>query len=140
MLSASKAELAAIGGIGPEIAGSVVEWAADPVNRDLVGRLISRGVFTRDEALHQFDLPQVLEGRTFVVTGTMEEFTRADAKAAITARGGKVTGSVSGRTDALIAGVNAGSKLAKAHSLGVRVLDEDAFVALLEQGLEDPGS
>jgi DNA ligase (NAD+) len=138
LLSASTDEIEEIGGVGPEIGGSVVEWAADPVNRDLVDRLIARGASTRDEAPDDSDLPQVLEGRTFVVTGTMEGFTRDDAKAAIVARGGKVTGSVSSRTDALIAGVKAGSKLAKADSLGVRVLDEDAFVALLEQGFEDP--
>jgi len=138
LLSASIDEIEEIGGVGPEIGGSVVEWAADPVNRDLVGRLIARGVSTRDETLDESDLPQVLEGRTFVVTGTMEGFTRDEVKAAITARGGKVTGSVSGRTDALIAGLKAGSKLVKAESLGVQILDEDAFVTMLEHGLEDP--
>lgn len=86
------------------------------------------------------ELPQVLEGRTFVVTGTMLGFTRDEAKAAITARGGKLTGSVSGRTDALVAGEKAGSKLAKAESLGVPVLDEAAFEVVLVQGLENAAS
>jgi DNA ligase (NAD+) len=138
LLDASVDEIAEIDGIGPEIAGSVVEWGADPVNRDLVERIAKSGVATRDETDRGPGLPQILEGRTFVVTGTMEGFTRDEAKAAITARGGKVTGSVSGRTDALVAGDKAGSKLAKAESLGVPVLDEAGFVALLEKGLDDP--
>jgi DNA ligase (NAD+) len=136
LLSASIEEIEEIDGIGPEIAGSVVEWGTDPDNRDLVERIAASGVSTRDEAGDEPEKPQLFEGLTFVVTGTMERFTRDDAKTAITARGGKVTGSVSGRTDALIAGAKAGSKLAKAESLGVSVLDEDAFEVALEQGLE----
>jgi DNA ligase (NAD+) len=139
LLSASVEEIEEIDGIGPEIAGSVVEWGSDPVNRDLVERIVQSGVSTQDESRGEPRLPQVLEGRTFVVTGTMEAFTRDEAKAAITARGGKVTGSVSGRTDALVAGARAGSKLAKAESLGVPVIDEAAFEVLLEQGLEVTG-
>ena len=139
LLSASIEEIEEIDGIGPEIAGSVVEWGTDPDNRDLVERIAANGVSTRDDAGDDPEIPQLFEGLTFVVTGTMERFTRDDAKTAITARGGKVTGSVSGRTDALIAGAKAGSKLAKAESLGVSVLDEDAFEVALEQGLEVSG-
>ena len=71
---------------------------------------------------------------TFVVTGTLEGFTRDEAKAAIEQRGGKATGSVSKKTTALVVGENAGSKLAKAEDLGVPVLDEAAFERLLETG------
>ena len=75
-----------------------------------------------------------LAGMTFVVTGTLERFTRDEAKAAIEQRGGKATGSVSTRTTALVVGENAGSKLARAEDLGVPVLDEAAFERLLETG------
>ena len=75
-----------------------------------------------------------LSGLTFVVTGTLDAFTRDEAKAAIESRGGRVTGSVSGKTSYLVAGGAAGSKLTKAESLGVPVLDEPAFVALLDDG------
>ena len=135
LLGASTEEIEEIDGIGPEIAGSVVEWGTDPDNRDLVERIIASGVLTQEETEPEPALPQVLAGQTFVVTGTMDGFTRDEAKAAITARGGKVTGSVSGRTDALIAGARAGSKLAKAESLGVTVLDEARFLEVLEKGL-----
>ena len=73
-----------------------------------------------------------LEGRTVAVTGTLEGYDRKSAQAAIRAAGGKPAGSVSRKTDYLLAGENAGSKLAKAQELGVEVLDEDAFRALLE--------
>jgi DNA ligase (NAD+) len=136
LFDASTHEIEEIDGIGPEIAGSVVEWGADPDNMDLVERIEVSGVSTRDKSGGEPELPQVLEGQVFVVTGTMEGFTRDEAIAAITARGGKVTGSVSGRTDALIAGAKAGSKLARAEVLGVSILDEAAFEAALERGLE----
>ena len=140
LLGATTDEIEEIDGVGPEIARSVVEWANDPVNKDLVERLQSAGVATTDEPRSEPGLPQVLDGKTFVVTGTMAGFTRDEAKAAIAERGGKVTGSVSGNTDALIAGDRAGSKLAKAESLGVPVLDEEAFRDVLEHGLGEPAS
>jgi DNA ligase (NAD+) len=135
LLDASIDEITDIDGIGPEIAGSVVDWGTDPDNADLVSRLIENGVSTEVEVVEGEKLPEVLAGLTVVVTGTMEGFTRDEAKAAIVARGGKVTGSVSGRTDALVAGERAGTKLARAESLGVPVLDEPAFVKFLETGL-----
>ena len=130
---ASVEDIAAIDGIGPEIAGSVHEWFAEVHNRDLIERLAAAGVSTADEDAGP-TLPQNLSGVTLVITGTLEGFTRDGARAAVVDRGGKVTGSVSSRTTALVAGANAGSKLAKAQDVGVPVLDEEAFVRLLEQG------
>ncbi len=133
LLAASSDEIEEIEGIGPEIAGSVVEWAADGDNRDLVGRLGEAGVSPVDEVA-AVQLPQTLEGVSLVITGSLEGFSRDSAKAAVLDRGGKATGSVSSRTAALIAGENAGSKLAKAESLGIPILDEEAFTRLLEEG------
>ena len=129
-------EIAEIDGIGPEIASSIHAWFADDTNRALVERLSDAGVTTQMAPSEGPELPQTLAGLTFVITGTLEGFTRDSAGAAVVDRGGKVTGSVSARTAALIAGEKAGSKLAKAESLGVPVLDEEAFVALLEEGPE----
>ena len=136
LMEASEDDIAEIEGIGPEIARSVVAWAQEPDNRDLVDRLGSAGVRLADPepaAPAAGSLP--LDGLSFVVTGTLDGFSRSEAKALIEERGGRVTGSVSGKTAALIAGASPGSKLAKAEALGIRVLDEEAFVALLENGL-----
>jgi DNA ligase (NAD+) len=132
--SATVEQLSEIGGIGPEIASSVHDWFADGDNQALIGRLADAGITLelpqRDDPM----LPQTLHGLTFVITGTLDGFSRDVAKAAIEDRGGKVTGSVSSKTTALVAGKSAGSKLAKAESAGVTVLDVDSFVTLLEQG------
>ena len=81
-------------------------------------------------------VPKVLEGLTIVVTGTLEDYSRDSAKEAILTRGGKASGSVSKKTDFLVAGASAGSKLEKAESLGVTVLDEADFTRLLAEGPE----
>jgi DNA ligase (NAD+) len=132
--AASSEEIEEIGGIGPEIAASVQAWFADDDNIEMIGRLGDAGVLLELPESEEPTLPQTLTGMTFVITGTLEDFSRDSAKAAVVDRGGKVTGSVSSKTDALIAGESAGSKLTKAESLGVRVLDEAAFRALLESG------
>ncbi|KAA3640737.1 MAG: NAD-dependent DNA ligase LigA [Armatimonadetes bacterium] len=127
-------EIAEIDGIGPEIASSVHSWFADKDNAALIDRLAAAGVTLALPEPAAPTLPQTLEGLTFVITGTLDGFTRDSAKSAVVERGGKVTGSVSARTSALIAGENAGSKLAKAESLGVTVLDAEAFERLLARG------
>jgi DNA ligase (NAD+) len=132
LAEASADDIAEIDGIGPEIARSVHSWFSDPDNIDLVRRLGAAGVSMEDEGGPQ--LPQTLEGVTVVITGTLEGYTRDGAKAAVVDRGGKVTGSVSSRTSALIAGANAGSKLTKAEELGLPVLDDAGFADLLERG------
>lgn len=132
LLAASVEEISDIDGIGPEIAGSVAAWAAEEDNRSLVSRLGAAGVAPGGAAGGE-DLSRTLEGVTVVITGTLEGFSRDSARAAVEDRGGRVTGSVSAKTTALIAGANAGSKLSKAETLGVRILNEAEFVALLDR-------
>lgn len=135
--AATPEELEAIDGIGPVIAEAVVSWFATPRNAELVSDLQSLGVDPRGDqpAAGAEDVdPALLEGWTVVVTGTLERWTRDDAKEALEARGAKVTGSVSGRTSLLVAGADPGSKLDKAQANDVPVADEPAFEHLLEHG------
>ena len=132
LAAATPEALEAVFGIGPETAQSVVEWFAHEDNRQTVADLAALGVNTTrlpEEAPAEGSA--LLDGRTFVITGTLPSMSRADAKARIVAAGGKVTGSVSKKTDFLLAGEAAGSKLDKAQELGVRVLDEPSLLALL---------
>ncbi len=134
--NATVEEMAAIDGIGPVIAETMASFFANPRNNDLVDKFVALRVNTmaEEEAVPEGVDPTALAGLTFVVTGTLEAFSRTDAKVALEARGAKVSGSVSSKTAALVAGEKAGSKLTKAESLGVTVLDEAAFVTLLETG------
>jgi DNA ligase (NAD+) len=133
IMSASTEELAAVEGIGPTIAASVCEFFANDRNRAVVEKLRAAGVnFQGPPAPEE---PQTLAGKSIVVTGTLEGFSRDAAEEAITRRGGKAPGSVSKKTTAVVAGESPGAaKLAKAEELGVPVLDEAAFVRLLETG------
>jgi DNA ligase (NAD+) len=133
--SASEDELVAVEGVGPVIAQSIAAWFTVPTNRALVEKLRAAGVNLEGPAAPEGPTEeQTLTGRTFVLTGGLEGFTRDEAAAAVAARGGKITGSVSKKTSFVIVGENPGSKLAKAEELGVTTLDEDAFVALLANG------
>jgi DNA ligase (NAD+) len=135
--SATEEELTAIDGIGPVIAQAVVQWFATPRNAELVDDLIALGVDPHGEPAGTADGgvdADLLDGWKVVVTGTLEGWTRDEAKDALEARGAKVTGSVSGRTSVVVAGADPGSKLAKAESLGVPVADEAAFARLLATG------
>jgi DNA ligase (NAD+) len=133
LMATSEEELASVEGIGPVIAASLARYFGEVGNRAMVERLRAGGVrFTSAEAPQ---LPQTLSGKTVVVTGTLSGFTREQAEAAITGRGGRSPGSVSAKTMAVVAGDSPGAaKLAKAEALGVPVLDEDGFVKLLESG------
>jgi len=133
LLAASEDELADLDGVGPEIARSVAEWGSQRANRGLVKKLSEAGVRLSDPKPEGVDAA-LLEGVTVVLTGTLDGLSRDQAQTAIEDRGGKVTGSVSGRTSALVAGSNPGSKLAEAERLGVPVLDESRLVELLEKG------
>ena len=137
LLAAGEGELAAIEGIGPTIVASVREWASDPENLALIDRLRAGGVQLADEQPSRGSL--LLEGLTVVITGTLSSLGREEAKAAVEDRGGRVTSSVSKKTSVVVAGVSAGSKLAKAEELGVPVLDETSFLRLLEQGPDAVG-
>ena len=137
LLDATERDLAAIEGIGPTIAASVGDWASDPDNRKLIDRFRAGGVQLADE--QAAGASSSLQGLAVVITGTLSSLGREEAKAAVEDRGGRVASSVSGRTTAVVAGESAGSKLAKARELGVPVIDETAFLRLLEEGPEAVG-
>jgi DNA ligase (NAD+) len=118
--------------IGPAVAESVHAWFRDPANRRLLERLEAAGLRLAEEA--EGPSSQALQGMQFVLTGTLDGMTRDEAKAAIEARGGRVTSSVSKKTSVVVAGRDAGSKLDKARELGVRTIDEAAFRELLAEG------
>ena len=126
-------KIAEIPGIGPKIAESVHEFFSIPENVAVVERLRQAGVMLEEEKPEN-ELPQTLAGLTFVLTGTLEHFTRDEAGAQLKAMGAKVSGSVSKKTSFVVAGEAAGSKLTKAESLGVPVLDETALQQILETG------
>jgi DNA ligase (NAD+) len=127
---ASAEELAAAEGVGPTIANAVVEWFAVDWHREIVDRWLAAGVRPSVPAQDE-SAPRPLAGLTMVITGTLEGFTRDGAKEAAQAAGAKVSGSVSKKTAYVVVGENPGSKADKAEQLGVRVLDEAGFRALL---------
>ena len=130
--SASTEQLAAVEGVGPTIAAAVTEWFTVEWHRAIVDKWRAAGVRMADE--RDASVPRTLEGLTIVVTGSLAGFSRDDAKEAILARGGKAAGSVSKKTDYVVAGDSPGSKYDKAVELGLPILDEDGFRRLLEQG------
>ncbi|MDO4797331.1 MAG: NAD-dependent DNA ligase LigA [Coriobacteriales bacterium] len=132
--TASEEDIAVVDGIGPKIAASVREFFSTPQNAVVLERLRKEGVKLTEEQAVADDAPQPLAGLTFVLTGSLEQFTRKAAGDALKALGAKVTGSVSKRTSYVVAGAAAGSKLAKAQQLGVPVLDEDALGQILSTG------
>lgn len=127
-------ELSEVEGIGPEIASAVSDWFANDAHQEIIARWSAAGV--RMEAEETEDLPQTLEGLTIVVSGTMPGYDRESAKAAVITRGAKATSSVSKKTDLVVAGPGAGSKVTKAETLGVRVVDAEVFQKLLDGGVE----
>jgi DNA ligase (NAD+) len=134
ILTAAPEELAEAEGVGPTIAASVVEWAAVDWHREVVRKWAEAGVRMTEEA--DESTPRTLEGLSIVVTGSLEVFSRDEAKEAITSRGGKASGSVSKKTAFVVVGDAPGSKYDKAVELGVPVLDEDGFRVLLADGPE----
>jgi len=129
LAAASEEELTAIDDVGAVTAAYIRQWLDSPQSKDLVARLKEAGV-SMDAA--QESAGDQFQGLTFVLTGALERFAREEAAALIEARGGKAAGSVSKKTSYVVAGENAGSKLKKADELGIPVLTEEEFAAMLE--------
>jgi len=130
IMDATEEQLLEVSDIGPIVAQSIRTFFEQPHNREVVEQLRACGV-TWEEGEPAARAPQPLSGKTFVITGTLPTLSRDEAKDKVEAAGGKVAGSVSKKTDYVVAGEEAGSKLAKAQALGVPVIDEAALLAML---------
>jgi DNA ligase (NAD+) len=130
VMEASEAQLLAVRDVGPIVAKSIRTFFDQPHNREVVEQLRACGV-TWQEGEPAAVAPQPLSGKTFVITGTLPTLSRDEAKDRVEAAGGKVAGSVSKKTDYVVAGAEAGSKLLKAQELGIAVIDEEALLAML---------
>ena len=129
LMAASKEELQGVHEIGPRVSQSIREFFDEPKNRTLVEKLREAGLTFKGQKKQR---GTALEGKTFVLTGTLERHTRDEAKKLIEDAGGKVSGSVSKKTDYIVAGAEAGSKLDKAKELGVAVIDEKEMEELVK--------
>ena len=130
---ASAQQLADIDGVGQVMADAIVEWFEVDWHKQIIKKWEKAGVALVDAPKEK--LTQTLAGLTIVVTGSLNDFTRDGASEAITSRGGKASSSVSAKTDFVVAGDSAGSKLDKAQELGITILDEAGFKKLLEKGI-----
>ena len=130
LLAAGEEAMLAVDDVGPVVAQSIFSFLHDPLNRELIEQLRAAGVHWDESAVEHRS--QHLAGKTFVLTGTLPSLKRDEAQSLIEAAGGKVSGSVSKKTSYVVAGEEAGSKLAKAEELGIPVLDEPALMQLLE--------
>lgn len=128
LMAAKTEELTAIPDIGGITAGFITEWFSLPQSMHLIGRLRTAGV---DFTSHEEKKDDRFAGQTFVLTGTLSRYTRDEASAIIESFGGKSSGSVSKKTSYVLAGENAGSKLTKAESLGIRIISEDEFEEMI---------
>ena len=126
--SATEEELCEIQDVGPVVARNIVRFFQDKQNTSIVDALRSAGIVWENA---QEEQTADLQGKTFVITGTLLSLSRNEAKERLVSRGAKVSGSVSGKTDCLVAGENPGSKLDKARSLGIRILDEAGLFEIL---------
>ncbi len=135
LAAASSATIEGIYGIGPEIAQSVYQWFQVPANQNLIERLKTTGLQLKSEVKSQTSTQTNLQlaGKIFVITGTLPTLKRDEAKDLIQRAGGKVTNSVSAKTDYVVVGEDAGSKLEKAQSLGIHQLSESELTELLKQ-------
>jgi DNA ligase (NAD+) len=130
--ASSREDLSAVDGVGSVIADAVLDWFTVDWHVAIVEKWAAAGVRMADEV--DESTPKTLTGLTVVVTGSLTGFSRDGAKEAILSRGGKAAGSVSKKTDFVVVGENAGTKADKAEQLGVPILDEDGFRALLDGG------
>jgi DNA ligase (NAD+) len=127
-MNCSREELEAVDGIGPVVAASITQFFEQQKNRRIIDQLLASGVQLETAVPKKAGQ---LDGRIIVLTGKLEEFTRSQAKSLIEAAGGKVSGSVSRKTDYVVGGDATGSKLTKARELGVAIIDEAEFKDLL---------
>jgi DNA ligase (NAD+) len=132
IVTATEEELASAEGVGPTIATAVREWVETPWRQAIVSKWQAAGVRTAEE--RDTTIPRNLEGLSIVVTGSLETFSRDEAKEAILSRGGKAAGSVSKKTAFVVVGESPGSKADKALELKVPILDESGFRVLLSEG------
>ena len=131
LMGATVEDLEQINGVGIKVAKSIIEYFDDKKNQLFVKKLFSNGVVIKEQGTrNKQQLP--LSGQTYVLTGTLSSLTRDEAKAKLKQLGADVSESVSKKTTGLIAGTEAGSKLAKAHKLGVPILDENALLNLIK--------
>ena len=121
-------ELMSIDGVGEVLAGSIVDFFDEKHNREVVERLRKAGLQALPLEAQQTDSP--VAGKTIVFTGSLERMTRSEAKARAEQMGAKVAGTVSAKTDLIVAGPGAGSKLAKARELGIEIIDEDQWIEM----------
>ena len=131
IIGATEAQLLEVNDVGPVVAQSIHAFFEQPHNREVVEQLRAAGVTWAEGEGSASAEPKALSGKTFVLTGTLPTLSRDEAKDLIEAAGGKVAGSVSKKTDYVVAGTEAGSKLAKAQELGITILDEAGLQALL---------
>ena len=132
IMAASLESLEQVNDVGPVVASHIHRFFANETNRELVARLIDAGIAWSGPE-EQSAVKALLTGQTWVVTGKLEAMSRDEAGASIRRLGGQTAGSVSKKTDVLLAGPGAGSKLSKAESLGVKVIDENEFMRILEE-------
>jgi DNA ligase (NAD+) len=130
LMDASEEELLGVRDVGPETAREIRAWTEEPQNRRVVERLLAAGLSPAPE---QVEARGPFAGKTVVLTGGLAKLSRDEAKAEIERRGGKVSGSVSRKTDLVVAGEDAGSKLKKAQELGVKVVGEEEFLRMLQE-------
>jgi DNA ligase (NAD+) len=134
---ASRDELEALPGVGPNIAQSILDWFSTPRNQQLIEKMRELGLpLAMEEAPKEEAVPQALTGLTFVITGTLPKRSRSEMKAFLEEHGGKVTGSVSKNTDFLVVGESAGSKLDKAKALGVAIVSEEDIDRMVTEAAE----
>jgi DNA ligase (NAD+) len=131
LMKASEDEISSVHEIGPSISISIKDFFANKINSELVQRLINHGLIFKSEKKKIEE--NFFKGKSFVLTGTLEKFSRDEAGDKIQMLGGRVSSSVSKKTDYLVAGESAGSKMTKAKELGVKILDEDEFIKLLHE-------
>jgi DNA ligase (NAD+) len=130
LMDADEEALQQVSDVGPIVAQSIAQFFAEKHNREIVGRLVEAGV-TYERTQRVVREAGKLHGKTFVLTGTLPGLSRDDAKAMIEAQGGRVSGSVSKKTDYVVAGADPGSKYEKARTLGITLLEEQDLLTLL---------